>query len=83
MAGTTFQTHPIDLNELLEDCRDGIIQLAAKAAETCGQSLKLADRLWGRRRCGHGLAPTRPRMNWSNSAGPILQVIKNRTTFAL
>jgi hypothetical protein len=27
MAGSTFQTNPIDLNKLLEDCRDGIIQL--------------------------------------------------------
>lgn len=27
MAGTTFQTNPIDLNKLLEDCRDGVIQL--------------------------------------------------------
>jgi len=27
MAGTTFQTNPIDLNTLLEDCRDGVIQL--------------------------------------------------------
>ena len=27
MAGTTFQTNPIDLNKLLEDCEAGIIQL--------------------------------------------------------
>lgn len=27
MAGSTFQTHPIDLNKLLEDCARGIIQL--------------------------------------------------------
>jgi len=27
MAGTTFQTNPIDLNKLLEDCHSGIIQL--------------------------------------------------------
>ena len=27
MAGSTFQTNPIDLNKLLEDCEDGIIQL--------------------------------------------------------
>lgn len=27
MAGSTFQTNPVDLNKLLESCRDGIIQL--------------------------------------------------------
>ena len=27
MAGSTFQTNPIDLNKLLEDCHQGIIQL--------------------------------------------------------
>lgn len=27
MAGSTFQTNPVDLNKLLENCRDGIIQL--------------------------------------------------------
>jgi uncharacterized protein with ParB-like and HNH nuclease domain len=27
MAGSTFQTNPIDLNKLLDDCRRGIIQL--------------------------------------------------------
>lgn len=27
MAGTTFQTNPIDLNKLLEDCHAGVIQL--------------------------------------------------------
>src|ERR1700674_4187871 len=27
MAGTTFQTNPIDLNKLLEDCDRGVIQL--------------------------------------------------------
>src|SRR5258708_28477671 len=27
MAGSTFQTNPIDLNKLLDDCEDGIIQL--------------------------------------------------------
>lgn len=27
MAGSTFTTNPIDLNKLLEECRDGIIQL--------------------------------------------------------
>ena len=27
MAGSTFQTHPIDLNKLLEDCAHGVIQL--------------------------------------------------------
>ncbi len=27
MAGSTFQTNPFDLDKLLEDCRDGILQL--------------------------------------------------------
>ena len=27
MAASTFQTNPIDLNQLLEDCRGGLIQL--------------------------------------------------------
>jgi len=27
MAGTTFQTNPIDLNKLLDECERGIIQL--------------------------------------------------------
>jgi uncharacterized protein with ParB-like and HNH nuclease domain len=27
MAGSTFQTNPIDLNKLLDDCHRGIIQL--------------------------------------------------------
>src|SRR5512142_2843015 len=27
MAGSTFQTNPIDLNKLLEDCHAGVIQL--------------------------------------------------------
>lgn len=27
MAGSTFQTNPIDLNKLLDDCHRGIFQL--------------------------------------------------------
>ena len=27
MAGSTFQTNPIDLNKLLDDCHHGVIQL--------------------------------------------------------
>src|SRR5260221_12382883 len=27
MAGSTFQTHPCDLNKLLDDCHHGILQL--------------------------------------------------------
>lgn len=36
MAGSTFQTNPIDLNKLLDDCHRGIIQATGKSAYTGG-----------------------------------------------